>query len=138
MKKALIVITVLFFGTMLFLTFFAETIHNSLLPHVTVSHAESRLLPFEYTDENGNTVNGSQTKTVVLEELLENGVFVIFTAEKNGTPRTFVRFTEVPRGMVSEDGYVEVIAGINFWDQFVIESNKALYDGCEVIVEWET
>lgn len=135
MKKVLVIITVLFFGTMLFLSLFSEAIHNSLLPHVTASHAENRLFSFEYTGENGNISVGAQTKSAVPAELLENGVFVVYSAEKNGTKRTFVRFTEVQGGRVSDDGYVEVISGINFSDRFVIESNKDLFDGCEVIVE---
>ncbi len=40
-KKILIIVTALFFSAMLFLTIFAEKIHNANLPRVTVSRPET-------------------------------------------------------------------------------------------------
>ena len=134
MKKVLIVITVLFFGIMLFLTCFAERIHEAVLPHVTIAHTEDRLFPFEYMDENGNMQVGAMTKNAIPENALENGVYVIFSSEKNGTKRDFVRFVQVQTGMVTDDGYVEVVSGIDSWDRFVDTSTGELSDGCEVII----
>ena len=100
---------------MLFLTFFAETIHESLLPQVTAASPERRDFPFEYTDENGETRTGSIRKT----------------AEKNGTKRYFAQLADIQTGEESGD-YVEVVSGISYTDRVIKESSKELFNGCEV------
>ncbi len=130
-KKILLIFTIFFFAGMLFLTFFAEQIHNASLPKVTAARPEQRLFPFEYADENGEIRTGSAQKNAVPEAMLENGVFVVYSAEKNGTKRNFVRLAPVQTGE-KRDGYVEIVSGIMFSDRIVTESDKELYDGCEV------
>lgn len=133
MKKILLILTVIFFSAMLILTVFAEDIHNSSLPRVTVSRPEQRYFPYEYTDENGNAQTGSVQKTSIPKALSEQGVYVIYSAEKNGTVRSFVRLVTVVTGE-EKDGYVEVISGIVFSDRIVTECSGNLFDGCEVFV----
>ncbi len=67
--------------------------------------------------------------------MLGEGIFVVYTAEKNGTKRSFVRlvFPEVGESR-SDDGYREVISGINYGDRIIMSTSKELYDGCEVNV----
>ncbi|MCM1298351.1 MAG: hypothetical protein NC203_05680 [Firmicutes bacterium] len=134
MKKTLLVITVIFFSAMLILTVFAEDIHNSSLPRVTASQPEQRYFPYEYTDENGNAQTGSVQKTAVPKALSEQGVYVIYSAEKNGTVRSFVRLADVVTGE-EKDGYVEIISGITLMDRIVTESSAELYDGAEVAMK---
>lgn len=133
MKKILVAFTVLFFGAMLFLTCFAETLHNASLPHVTAARPAEKLFPYEYTDENGNTFAASASKIAVSEEILENGVYVIYSGVKNGTQRNFVRLAEVQTGRTA-DGYAEIISGIDFYDKIVVDSTGELVDGGEVIL----
>ncbi|MDE7193091.1 MAG: hypothetical protein K2O14_03885 [Oscillospiraceae bacterium] len=133
-KKILIIVTILFFAGMLFLTFFAEQLHNAALPKVTASRPEQRLFPYEYVDENGEPQTGSVRKIAVSEEMLEDGVFVIYSAEKNGTKRDFVRLACVQTGG-EHDGYIEVVSGIVFSDRIVTESSRELCDGAEVRVD---
>ena len=133
-KKILLIFTVLFFAGMLFLTLFAEQMHNASLPKVTVSHPEQKPFPYEYTDENGEQQTGSIQKIAVPEAMPENGVYILYYAEKNGTKRSFVRKAPVQTGE-EQDGYVEIVSGLMFSDRIVIESAKALYDGCEVTVK---
>lgn len=134
MKKILPVITVLFFGAMLFLTCFAERIHNAALPHVTFIRPEQKLFPFEYIDTNGETRTGSTTKTAIPESMVEKDIYIIFSVEKNGTERSFVQLAPISTGEWA-DGFVEVISGINFSDRIVEDSTGELFDGCEVVVE---
>ena len=130
-KKILLIFTIFFFAGMLFLTFFAEQMHNASLPKVTASRPEQKLFPYEYTDENGVPQTGSTQKIAVPKSMLESGVFVVYSAEKNGTKRNFVRLAPVQTGE-ERDGYVEVISGLLFSDLIAAENDKELYDGCEV------
>lgn len=130
-KKILLVITIIFFAAMLFLTLFAEKIHESTLPKVTAARPERKLFPYEFTDENGETHTGSIEKIAVPKSMLKSGVFIIYSAEKNGTKRDFVQLASVQTG--EENGeYVEIVSGIGFTDRIATDSNKELYDGCEV------
>ncbi len=134
-KKITLIFTVMFFAVMLFLTFFAEKIHISLLPQVQASGVETKLFSVTATDENGNIMQYFTEKTAISEEKLEEGVYVLYTAEKNGTKRSFARqiFPEVSEAR-TEDGYCEVISGISFGDRIIISTTKELFDGCEVNV----
>lgn len=134
MKKILLIFTVMFFSAMLFLTVFAEQLHNAALPRVTASRPEQKTFPYEYTDENGNAQTGSVQKTAISKALSEQGVYAIYSAEKNGTVRSFVRLADVVTGQ-EKDGYCEVISGIGFSDRIVTECSGDLFDGCEVFVE---
>lgn len=130
-KKILLIFTIFFFSGMLFLTLFAEKIHENSLPKVTASRPEHRSFTYEYTLEGGTVSMGSIQKIAVPEVMLESGVFVVYSAEKNGTKRDFVRLAPVQTGE-ERDGYVEVVSGLLFSDRIVAESDKELYDGCEV------
>ena len=134
MKKILPIFTVLLFTGMLFLTFFAEKIHENLLPKVTSSRPEQRSFPYEYTDENGESQTGSIQKIAVSKSALEDGVFIVYSAEKNGTKRNFVRLVPVQTGEEA-DGYVEIVSGLIFSDRIVTGSSGELSDGCEVCVD---
>ncbi len=133
-KKILLIITILFFAGMLFLTLFSEQMHNASLPKVTAARPEQRLFPYEYTDENGETRTGSMEKIAVPETMLENGVFVVYSAEKNGTKRNFVRLAPVQAGEI-QDGYAGIVSGLMSSDRIVIDSSVELSDGAEVSVE---
>lgn len=132
-KKLLLIFTILFFTGMLFLTFFAEQMHYASLPKVTVSHPEHRSFPYEYTSEDGTISTGLIQKIAVPKTLLESGVYILYSAEKNGTNRSFVQLASVHTGE-ERDGYVEVVSGIMFSDRIVIDSTEELCDGCEVNV----
>ena len=133
MKKILVIITAVFFAGMLFLTAFAREIHNSALPHVTASRVQRAQFPFEYTDENGNTFVGAESKLAVTKEQLERGVYVLYKAEKNGETRDFIRRADIEAGR-ENGGFVEVMAGIMPNEKIVAEYTGDLYDGCEVVV----
>ena len=130
-KKILLIVTVLFFAAMLFLTLFAEKIHENSLPKVTAARPERQLFPYEFTDENGETYTGSTEKIAVPKSMLGSGVYVIYSAEKNGTKRNFVRRAVIQTGEEC-NGYVEVVSGIMINDRIVMGSDKELYDDCEV------
>ena len=130
-KKILIIIAALFFSAMLFLTIFAEKIHNANLPRVTVSRPETYTFEEVFTDENGETYTFYTEKSALSKEQLEKGVYVVYSAEKNGTKRSFARLAQVVTG-AEKDGYFEIVSGINYGEKIIVSSTKELYDGCEV------
>ena len=134
MKKILVIITAVFFAGMLFLTVFARNIHNSTLPHVTANRVQRAQFPFEYTDENGNTLVGTQSQAAVTAEQLERGVYVLYKDEKNGEMRDFVRRAEIEAGR-EHDGYVEVVSGLTFGDRIVVDSDRLLCEGEVVLAD---
>lgn len=132
-KKITLIITLLFFASMLFLTIFAEAIHISLLPKVTAARPENKSFPFEYTAEDGTTSTGRISKPALPKTVVENGVYVLYSYDINGTKRDCVRFTVVETGAESE-GYFEIVSGLNVFDKVVLDSDGELFDGCEVNV----
>ena len=130
-KRILIIITALFFLSMLFLSLFAEKIHNANLPKVTASRPETYTFEESYTDENGNVKTFYTEKSALSKEQLEKGVYVVYSAEKNGTKRSFVRLVQVVTGE-EKDGYFEIVSGINYGEKIIISSTEELYDGCEI------
>ncbi len=133
MKKILVIITAVFFAAMFFLTAFARDIHNSALPHVTASRLKQEQFPFEYTDENGNTFTGTESKLSVTKEQYERGVYVLYKAEKNGETRDYIRLAEIETGR-ENNGYIEIVSGVSYNERIVSEYTGDLYDGCEVVV----
>lgn len=133
MKKILAIITAVFFAVMLFLTVFARDIHNSALPHITASRVQQAQFPFEYTDENGNTFVGTESKLAVTTEQYKQGVYILYKDEKNGEMRDFIRRADIETGR-EQDGYVEIVSGITHNERIVMEYTGYLYDGCEVVI----
>lgn len=133
MKKMLVIIAAVFFSGMLFLTLFAREIHNNSLPHVTVSRLKQEQFPFEYTDENGNTFTGTESKLAVTKEQLKQGVYVLHKKEKNGETRDFIRLAKIETGR-ENNGYIEIVSGVSYNERIVSECTVELYDGCEVVV----
>lgn len=133
MKKITLTVTVLFFTAMLLLTFLAQSIHNASLPKVAVARLESRMFEVQMFDADGESVTAYTDKIALPKELCEDGVYVLYTAKKNGTERQFVHLISLQTGDESEDGYLEVVAGLISTDRIVIEHSGNLFDGCEVI-----
>lgn len=133
MKKILVIITAIFLAAMLFLTAFARDIHNSSLPHVTASRLKQEQFPFEYTDENGNTFTGTESKLAITKEQYEQGIYVLHKKEKNGETRDYIRLAKIETGR-KNNGYIEIVSGISYNERIVSEYTGKLYDGCEVVV----
>ena len=132
MKKALVIITAVFFGAMGFLSLFAREIHNSSLPRVTAARPETRPFPTEFVLEDGTVIEGTAERIAVTREQLEQGIFVLYYREKNGERRAFVRSAEVVTGQEAEGCY-EIVSGIGFSDRIAVFGTEKLFDGCEVI-----
>lgn len=123
MKRILAAFTALFFAGMLTLTFSARAIHNAALPHVTVRRVELAFFPYD---------EGSGQAIAVTKEQLEQGVYVLYTAEVNAEKRDFIRRADIVPGQ-EYGGYVEVLAGLMFNERIVVNADRELCEG-EVIL----
>ena len=132
-KKGLCAAAVLFFSAMLFLTMFAEKIHESSLPRVTAAYPGYNSFRYGFIDENGQTQTDTVEIPIIPREMTEHDVFVVYSSEKNGTKRYFVRRADLQTG-TEDNGYVEIVFGLTPSDKIVVESNGELYDGCEVTI----
>ena len=110
--KILIIITAVFFAVMLVLTFSSRSIHEAGLPHVKAGRLSEAEFPIEFTDENGELMTGTRQAPAVTKEQLEQGVYVLYTAGKNGEVRDFVRRAEIVPGAEC-DGYIEERAKVS-------------------------
>ena len=88
---------------------------------------------YSFTDENGELMTGTRQAPAVTKEQLEQGVYVLYTAGKNGEVRDFVRRAEIVPGAEC-DGYIEVLGGVSSFDKIVVGSDRDIADG-EVVVE---
>ncbi len=126
-----LMVSVLFFGSMLLLTFTARQIHNLQLPQVQVGYLEQKLFPIALGDAKEQ---GLRSGLALAKELTEKPVYVIYEAEKNREMRTFVRQVQPITG-VEREGYLEVLDGIGYRDRVVLRSSIDLWDGAEVSIE---
>lgn len=119
------VATILFLLAMSFLSLSARHIHNATLPKVTTSRPQSMLFPTE---------DGELTQSFVIEKSRydKGETYIIYTRQKNGEERSFVRSINITIGR-EKDGYYEVISGVDSRDRLVTEWDGSIYDGCEVI-----
>lgn len=116
-KYCLTILTVIFFGGMLFLTVKARTIHNRMIPNVKMRRLERW-----------------KTGVILPKELYDSGnIYIVVEEEKNGETRNFVEEAAVTVGEQISSGYV-VLDGIGEWDFVVTESDKELRDGMEVFI----
>ena len=118
---------------MLALTFSSRSIHEAGLPHVKAGRLAEAEFPIEFTDENGELMTGTRQAPAVTKEQLEQGVYVLYTAGKNGEVRDFVRRVKIVPGAEC-DGYIEVLGGVSSFDKIVVGSDRDIADG-EVVVE---
>lgn len=130
--KILIIVTAVFLAIMLALTLTSRSVHEAGLPHVTAGRLTEAAFSVEYIDENGKTMTSTRHAAAVTAQQLEQGVYIIYTAEKNGDERSFTRRAEIICGEES-NGYFEVVGGVSSLEKIVTEWHGEICEG-EVIV----
>lgn len=115
------VCAVSYFGVMLFLTFFAETIHERSLTKVQVSFAEIQ------------KEQGQDYWAVPKEAYQDGSVFILQEKVKNAIERTIVKIVPVEIAKETKTGYL-VTAELQMWDKLVVWSSRKLQDEEEVSV----
>lgn len=126
-RGILAAVSVLFYAGMLVLALGARRLHESRLPRVFVTEPE--IIVFGE--------GGAWTASSALpEEMVTGGkLFVISEELVNGETRTVAReVTELLLGR-TEDGYREILRGVNTMSQVIVGAWEGLSDGDEVLVE---
>lgn len=135
LKKIPVIITILFFLSMIFLTFFARGVHNRMIPNVKVARLTKEEFLYERVFDDGTTRTATKLANAVPKRMYDKDfLYVVVQGFKNGDERTFAQKVSLQIG-THNDEYYEIIE--QFYDMnrlFIIESNKEISDGTEVYI----
>jgi len=135
LKKIPLILTVLFFSSMIFLTFAARSIHNRMIPNVRVGRLTREKFEHVETLEDGTSRTVMRLSYAVPKKMYdEDFLYVVVEGMKNGDLRTFARKVSLPVGTESK-GYYEITK--MFFDVsslYIMETDKEIADGTEVYV----
>ncbi|WOO36612.1 hypothetical protein R2R35_22930 [Anaerocolumna sp. AGMB13020] len=148
-RKKILVVTGVFYLIMLVLTLSGRSVHNALLPKVTVTSLEYEKFPVSNDIKNGKKLSEEQQKGKksfdqpqefdlkigIPKNIYKNKkVYIITIMTVNGEERTLAReVQELITGRVGETCY-EVVSGLSALDQIVVTGQEDLFDGREVYV----
>lgn len=129
-KRLIIMISILFYAGMLFMTYAARPLHEAGLPHVTVLELEYGL----FTDENGEEVFG----VMLPKKWFQEGELYKIAGERvNDEYRTIAkRVDSLEIGLENED-YYQVKNGLGGREQIIIGGLEGVVDGGEVYIVGE-
>lgn len=138
MKKMINLASLLFWGIMLALTFFAREIHNSRLPHVETLTVTKQDFICTFTDESGNTLTTTRRAVGIPKSLTNKDLYVITQNETYGEMRYYAQKVDVMMyyDYDSED-YYAVMYGVSAGDKLIISSNALLSDEYPVEVYYD-
>ena len=135
-KKIPIVLTVIFFATMIFLSLSARAIHNRMIPNVTVSRLTKE--DFEYVnllDDGVTSMTNTEQLTAISKELYDSGeIYVIASVEKNGDMRTIAQAFRIEIGLDNGEYYEVKNEFLDRKLRFIVDSSEDLHDGVEVYI----
>lgn len=122
-KRKILVVGTVFYLSMLFLSVSAKRIHTAKLPKVTVTNLETKNF-------------GECANVAIPKEVYDSyPVYIIEKEILNGEERSFAKeVTDLVIGQ-SDDLNYEVIQGLTWMDQVIVNNQNQLKDGCEVYVE---
>lgn len=129
-----IILSVLFYGAMLVLTFTAQHIHTARLPQVTARRLSTQSFSYSYVNPSGYTMQSTTQRYALPKELVDSGkIFTVITSEKNGASYSYVWKINVTvlDGYTNKDYYA---VDNTFFDAIVLTGYEALEDGMEVNV----
>jgi hypothetical protein len=133
-KLLLIIVTALFFASMVILTLTARAVHNSLIPNVVAERLTRQDFVIETEQEDGYISSYTRKGLAIPKSLYDSGeVYALVKIYVNGEERDAVKRVNVEIG-AENDGYYEVISGMWGNEQVVIESDAELSEGVEVFV----
>lgn len=130
-KKIVIIISILFYAGMLFMTCTARNLHETKLPHVKVVELEYGL----FTDGNGETSFGV---TLPKKWYRDGEIYRIANVLINDEYRTIARKVDsLEIGLENDDDY-QVKNGLGAREKIIISNLNGLTDGCEVYIVEES
>ncbi len=126
-KRLIMIISILFYAGMLFMTYTARTLHEAGLPHVMVSELDYGLI----TDQNGKESFG----VLLPKEWYRGGVIFRITNEMiNNEYRTIAKRVDSLEIGLENDDYYQVEKGLGSREKIIISDLDGVTDGCEVYI----
>jgi len=135
-KRVIIIVSVLFYLSMIVLTVSARRIHIAGLPRVIVGYLEMERFAVLKTNEQGGEEEGMSFNLGIPKELYDNRkLYVIEKTMVNGEERNLAREVEDFELGQASDNFYEVLKGLSSIDQVILTGQDKIQDGDEVYVE---
>lgn len=135
-REKTIIVSVLFYAVMLFLTLIARPVHNVALPKVTIGRLEGQRFQRNETNDQTDTVAIGDFAIGIPKNLYENGSVYILSKEiMNGEERDIAREVKNMEIGRFNENYYEIIKGISGLDLVILTGGEFIEDGQEVYVE---
>ena len=127
-------LSLLFYGTMLFLTLTAKDIHNSRLPQVTTGHLGKQEFSYSVTYDNEYTKDFSGQFTAIPKELVDTGqIFIVESATKNGTTYYYAKKISLTIDTDKRnESYYAVSDSMYSYSSYILTGYETLKDGDEI------
>lgn len=130
-----LLLSLLFYGVMLFLTFFAEDLHDALLPKVTALPLSKQEFTYEVKRSDGSVRQVTKALYALPAKLVDSGlIFELVQSKKNDQPYyTVRRITTLKFGRLQND-YYEITNpnGLYSIGNIIMSGYEQLEDGDEV------
>ena len=132
-RVPLYVLSLLFYGSMLFFTVYAWDIRCSRLPQVTVGRLEKQAFSYSQTLENGQTFEATYHFFGIPKELATHGhIFEIETVQKDGLTYYYAKEIYLPIDRTIENETSYALNQTNFTKTIILTGYETLEDGMEV------
>ena len=133
-KRGVTIGTCMFFACMIFFTFSARAIHESMLVHVQVTELKKQMFDVSRQQSDGSEVMTRGKYFALPEELAgQDEIYAVVTGIKNEEERTFARRVYLELGE-KEDGGYPIIGGDYNGEKIIVQTNGAVSDGDEIKV----
>lgn len=129
----LFLLSLVFYGGMLFLTLNALDIRNSRLPQVTANRLSKQEFTYIGTLQSGQTMEMTTKFLAIPKEVIEYGrIFAIDAVHKNDMTYYYAReiFVEIDEEKENDTYYA--LKEKDFREMIVLTGYETLEDGCEV------
>ena len=130
----LLLLSLLFYGSMLFLSAFADDIHYARLPLVTAETLKKQSFSYTVTLDNGSSFSQTRLVTALPKDMVDSGqVFIIRTDVQDDFVYYYAQKVSVVIDTEKRnDDYYAITGGISSRDLVILTGYETLSDGDEV------
>lgn len=131
---SLLLLSLLFYGSMLFLSAFADDIHYARLPKVTAETPKKQSFSYKITLDNGFSSSQTRLVSALPKDIVDSGqVFIIRTVEQDDFIYYYAQRVSVTIDTEHKnDDYYAISDGISSRDLVILTGYETLSDGDEV------
>ena len=129
----LYLLSLLFYGSILFLTLYAWDIRCARLPQVTAGRLKKQEFTYTGTLQNGQTFETTYKFFGIPKELIAHGrIFEIETIQKENLTYYYAKEIYIPIDMTKENETSYALIQTNFNKTIILTGYETLEDGMEV------